>query len=86
MKVYNRILVVDNEADFAESLRMTLAARAHQVVTAKNRAQAEEIVSKEHFDALVLGTITPRGDAFARNATGCPGSPRWWSAASAAVG
>jgi DNA-binding NarL/FixJ family response regulator len=65
MKVYNRILVVDNEADFAESLRMTLAAKAHQVVTAKNRAQAEEIVSNEHFDALVLGTITPRGDAFA---------------------
>jgi DNA-binding NarL/FixJ family response regulator len=65
MKVYNRILVVDNEPDFAESLRMTLTAKTHQVVTAKSRAQAEQTVSNEHFDALVLGTITPRGDAFA---------------------
>jgi DNA-binding NarL/FixJ family response regulator len=65
MSKYSRILVVDNELDFAESLRMTLAAKAHQVVTAKNRAEAEQLVSTERFDALVLGTIAPRGDAFA---------------------
>lgn len=65
MEQYRRILVVDNEPDFAEALRMTLSAKSHRVITARNKAQAEEIVSKEPFDALVLGTITPRGDAFA---------------------
>ncbi len=65
MTVYKRILVVDNEPDFLESMRMTMAAKAHQVVTAKNRAEAEQLVGSERFDALVLGTITPRGDAFA---------------------
>jgi DNA-binding NarL/FixJ family response regulator len=65
MKVYKRILLIDNEPDFVESLRMTLAAKAHQVVTAKNRTEAEQMVGNEHFDALVLGTLVPRGDAFA---------------------
>jgi DNA-binding NarL/FixJ family response regulator len=62
---YKKILVVDNESEFAESLRMTLTAKRHRVATARNRAEAEEVVNKEGFDALVLGTITPRGDAFA---------------------
>jgi len=65
MEVYERILVVDNEPEFAEALRMTLHAKSYQVVTAGNKAQAEEKVSKEEFDAVVVGTITPRGDAFA---------------------
>ena len=65
MEQYKRILVVDNEPEFAESLRMTLTAKSHRVVKARTSAEAKAIVSKEPFDALVLGTITPRGDAFA---------------------
>jgi DNA-binding NarL/FixJ family response regulator len=65
MNEYKRILVVDNEADFAEALKLTLAERKHQVVTVGSRQQAEELVSRDRFDALVLGTITPRGEAFA---------------------
>ncbi len=65
MLIYQRILVVDNEPEFAESLRVTLNAKAYQVVLANSRAQAQELVRKQPFDALVLGTITPRGEAFA---------------------
>ncbi|MFH1928555.1 MAG: response regulator [Chloroflexota bacterium] len=65
METHKRILVVDNEPEFAEALRMTLEAKSCQVVTVNSKARAEEITSKAKFDAVVLGTITPRGDAFA---------------------
>jgi DNA-binding NarL/FixJ family response regulator len=65
METYERILVVDNEPEFAEALRMTLEAKSYRVVVARSKSQAEETVSGREFDAVVLGTITPRGDAFA---------------------
>jgi DNA-binding NarL/FixJ family response regulator len=65
MEMYKRILVVDNEPEFAEALRRTLEAKPYRVVTVRSKAQAEERASEDKFDAVVLGTITPRGDAFA---------------------
>lgn len=65
MEMYERILIVDNEPEFADALQMTLEAKSYQVVSASSKAQAEERVSNAEFDAIVLGTITPRGDAFA---------------------
>ena len=65
MEMDKRILVVDNEPEFSEALRMTLEAKHYQVVTVSSKAQAEETTGKDEFDAVVLGTITPRGDAFA---------------------
>jgi len=65
MRQYKRILVVDNESAFAEALRVTLAEREHEVVALDSRRRAEEVVQREQFDALVLGTLRPRGDAFA---------------------
>lgn len=64
MENVRRILIVDNEPDFAEALRMTIQARSYRVVTVRNRAEAQEALSNEDYDTLVLGTITPRGDAF----------------------
>ncbi len=65
MEEYKHVLVVDNEPDFAEALRLTLATKGHQVATAGSSTRAQELVSREHYDAIVLGTIAPRGEAFA---------------------
>jgi len=59
------ILVVDDEADFAEALRVTLADRSYDVRLATNRAQAQQMAAQGEIDMVVLGPIAPRGDAFA---------------------
>lgn len=59
-----KILIVDDDPDFAESLQATLAAEAYQVIIASNRAQAQQVVLAERPDMVVIGTIMPRGDAF----------------------
>lgn len=59
-----KILLVDEELDFVESLRMTLKAKSYQVITATSRAQAQEKVKAEEPDAVILGTIMPQGEPF----------------------
>jgi len=59
-----KILVVDDERAFAQVVRATLEARSYQVITAGNRGQAEAMARAERPDVVILGTITPRGDAF----------------------
>lgn len=59
-----RILIVDDEPDFTESLRAILEVKSYQVVVATSRAQAQERAWAEKPDAVLVGTIMPRGDAF----------------------
>ena len=59
-----RILIVDDEPDFVEAFRRTLEAKAYEVITASNKAQAQELM-KSAPDMIVLGTLTPAGQAFA---------------------
>ena len=59
-----RILIVDDEPDFAQALQATLEAKSYQVVTASNRSQAEATARVERLDVVALGTFLPRGDAF----------------------
>lgn len=65
MKTQERILVIDDEPEFLEALRVTLEAKSYRVSTAGSKTQAQELIRGGEFDAVVLGTITPRGDAFA---------------------
>jgi len=58
------ILIVDDDPDFTQALLATLEAKPYQVVTASNRSQAEAVAKAQRPDAVVLGTIMPRGDAF----------------------
>ena len=58
------ILIVDDDVDFTEALRVTLVENSYSVVTASERRQAEEMVRSQEPDMIVLGTIMPRGDAF----------------------
>jgi DNA-binding NarL/FixJ family response regulator len=59
-----KILLVDDESDFIENMQAKLLAKGWQVLTAGNKSQAEEIARHEKPDLIILGTITPRGDAF----------------------
>jgi DNA-binding NarL/FixJ family response regulator len=59
-----KILVVDDEHRFAESLRATLEARTCEVTMVTSRVEAEQCIRAEKPDAIVLGTIMPRGEAF----------------------
>jgi DNA-binding response OmpR family regulator len=58
-----KILVIDDELDFAEACRMTLEGKYYQVTTASSKAQAQEMV-RLGPDVIVLGTLTPAGQAF----------------------
>lgn len=59
-----RILLVDDESVFLEAFRRTFEARNYEVMTAASKAQAEEFVRLKP-DLVVLGTLTPAGQAFA---------------------
>ena len=59
-----KIMIVDDEADFIESLRVRLEEESYHVVIAQDKAQAQDLAQSEKPDAVVLGTIMPRGDAF----------------------
>lgn len=58
------ILIVDDENDFVKALKNTLENEAYIVFSADDREQAEKMVRAHEPDAIVLGTIMPRGDAF----------------------
>ena len=64
MEKNTKILIVDDEPDFAEALKETLENEAYSVFIASDREQAEKIVRSQEPDMIVLGTIMPRGDAF----------------------
>jgi DNA-binding NarL/FixJ family response regulator len=59
-----KILIVDDEPEFINDLRSTLEKEPYSVCIASDRNEAKEKVRSEEPDAIVLGTIMPRGDAF----------------------
>ena len=59
-----KILIVDDDPDFTQSLKATLVNKAYSVVTASDRRQAEDMIRSQEPDMIILGTIIPRGDAF----------------------
>jgi len=64
MRSKGKILIIDDEPDFAEAFLRTLKAKAYQVTTASSKAQAQEVMGIEP-DIIVLGTVAPAGQAFA---------------------
>jgi DNA-binding NarL/FixJ family response regulator len=59
-----KILIVDDEAEFVDSLKSTLEKSSYQVFCAGDRGEAESAVRQHEPDMIVIGTIMPRGDAF----------------------
>lgn len=65
MKGNPTILVVDNEVAFRADLAETLLAQGYKMVSVSCRADACEAMSAEAPDLVILGTLSPCGDAFA---------------------
>lgn len=64
MKNRLKLLIVDDEPEFTEGLQATFEHEAYNVAVVTNRAQAQEAAQRQKPDAVLLGTITPRRDAF----------------------
>ena len=59
------ILVVDDEPDFASALKQALESDVCQVTTAGSKAEAQQAIQTIDPDLVILGTLSPRGEAFA---------------------
>ncbi len=64
MRTKAQILIVDDEVDFTEALKKSLETKGYQVVVARNKDEAEDMVSNQKLDMVIVGTIRPRGAAF----------------------
>ena len=58
------ILIVDDEPDFTSALKGALTSAACEVVTASSKGEAQEAVKTIDPDLVILGTLSPRGEAF----------------------
>jgi DNA-binding NarL/FixJ family response regulator len=58
------ILVVDDEPDFASALQRALESDVCGVTVAASKAEAQEALRTVSPDLVILGTISPRGEAF----------------------
>ena len=54
-----RVLIVDDEKDFAESLGERLTLREYDVMTAFNGRQAIDLVTSQNFDVVILDVLMP---------------------------
>ncbi len=59
-----RILVVDDEPDIVEMIKVALESASYQVLTAFNGNECLEKVKKERPDAIVLDIMMPEKDGF----------------------
>jgi DNA-binding NarL/FixJ family response regulator len=64
MKTKRTILIADDQVHFTDSMRAALVGGGHEVVIARNRADAQQAVTARQPDVVVLGTIMPQGDPF----------------------
>jgi DNA-binding NarL/FixJ family response regulator len=58
------ILIVDDEPDFVSTLQSALQSEICEVAIATSKAEAQEVVKTINPDLVILGTLSPRGEAF----------------------
>lgn len=63
-KKKGKILIIDDELDFLEAFQRTLEAKSFQVMTTSSKERAQELMTAEEPNLIVLGTLTPAGQAF----------------------
>lgn len=57
-----KILVVDDESDFLEVIRIRLEAEGYKVITATNGKEALNKIKRENPDAVLLDILMPKLD------------------------
>ena len=64
-----KILVVDDELAFRESMHHAFSKKGHEVMTAMNADHAMNLIASHTFDLIVLDVVMPGepGDVFLRN-------------------
>lgn len=62
MAASRKILVVDDEPDLVEFVRLRLIANGFEVVTAADGEEALEAVKREHPDLIILDILLPKLD------------------------
>jgi len=64
MSENDKILIIDDEPDFIEAFRRTFESRSYSVISAYRSEELQEMVAAKP-DIIVLGTMSPAGQAFA---------------------
>ena len=59
-----KILVVDDDAQLAKLMRITLETRGYEVILARNGREALDCARSEHPDLLVMDVMMPEMDGF----------------------
>ncbi len=62
-KKKDSILIIDDEPNFVDACRRTLAAKGYEVSAASNATQAKEMIKVDPA-LIILGTMAPAGQAF----------------------
>ncbi len=60
-----RLLIVDDEPDFVGDVKGALESEVTEVIAVVTKSEAEQIAKTTGLDLIILGTLTPRGEAFA---------------------
>jgi len=63
--MHEKILVVDDDPDILEALRMVLASQEYQVVTAQDGVEGLANLKAEKPDLMILDLLMPKMDGFA---------------------
>jgi len=58
-----KVLLIDDEPDFLESLQKSLEAKDYSVICCLSKEEGQEMLDQEP-DVIVLGTLAPAGQAF----------------------
>lgn len=54
-----KILVVDDDSDIRDLVALKLSSAGHEILTADDGAEALELATGQHFDAIVLDVMMP---------------------------
>jgi two-component system, OmpR family, alkaline phosphatase synthesis response regulator PhoP len=65
MKPTAKLLIVDDDADLIQVMKMTLESKDYEVITAYNGNEGIEKAKKEKPDLVVLDILMPESDGFA---------------------
>ena len=60
----NRILLVEDEENIRETVRLNLELEGHKVIALGDGTSAVALIAKEHFDLIILDVMLPDVDGF----------------------
>ena len=62
MLTHKKVLIIDNEQKFRRRLRELIQQKHYEVITVTSKSRAQKMLSSQHIDMVIMGTITPKTD------------------------